>query len=77
MRVEQALIVSRNAHRRTGAGFHPHHDGFFSLEALKPLTEILQAFAQSLREMAVLEAQMQAVAEGGQRVLQRLARQAA
>lgn len=32
-----------------------------------------QAFAQSLREMAVLEAQMQSVAESGQRVLQRLA----
>ncbi len=32
-----------------------------------------QAFAQSLREMAVLETQMQAVAEGGQRVLHRLA----
>lgn len=32
-----------------------------------------QAFAQSLREMAVLETQMQAVAESGQRVLQRLA----
>jgi methyl-accepting chemotaxis protein len=31
-----------------------------------------QAFAQSLREMAVLEAQMQSVAESGQRVLQRL-----
>lgn len=36
-----------------------------------------QAFAQSLREMAVLEAQMQAVAEGGQRVLHRLAARAA
>ncbi len=34
-----------------------------------------QAFAQSLREMAVLEAQMQSVAESGQRVLHRLARQ--
>jgi len=32
-----------------------------------------QAFAESLREMAVLETQMQAVAETGQRVLQRLA----
>jgi hypothetical protein len=32
-----------------------------------------QAFAQSLREMAVLETQMQAVAESGQRVLHRLA----
>ena len=32
-----------------------------------------QAFAQSLREMAVLEAQMQAVAASGQQVLQRLA----
>jgi HAMP domain-containing protein len=32
-----------------------------------------QAFAQSLREMALLEAQMQAVAEAGQQVLQRLA----
>jgi len=32
-----------------------------------------QAFAQSLREMAVLEARMQGVAEAGQRVLQRLA----
>lgn len=32
-----------------------------------------QAFAQSLREMAVLEASMQSVAESGQRVLQRLA----
>lgn len=35
-----------------------------------------QAFAQSLREMAVLEAQMKAVAESGQRVLQRLAHRA-
>lgn len=34
--------------------------------------EGFQAFAQTLREMAVLETQMQAVAEGGQRVLQRL-----
>jgi methyl-accepting chemotaxis protein len=34
--------------------------------------EGFQAFAQSLREMAVLETQMQAVAESGQRVLQRL-----
>jgi methyl-accepting chemotaxis protein len=33
-----------------------------------------QAFAQSLREMAVLEATMQSVAESGQQVLQRLAR---
>ncbi len=32
-----------------------------------------QAFAQSLREMAVLEAQMQSVAASGQQVLQRLA----
>lgn len=32
-----------------------------------------QAFAQSLREMALLEATMQAVAESGQRVLHRLA----
>lgn len=32
-----------------------------------------QAFAQSLREMALLEAQMQTVAESGQQVLQRLA----
>lgn len=32
-----------------------------------------QAFAQSLREMALLEATMQSVAESGQRVLQRLA----
>ena len=32
-----------------------------------------QAFAQSLREMALLEATMQSVAEAGQRVLQRLA----
>lgn len=32
-----------------------------------------QAFAQSLREMAVLETQMQAVAESGQRVLHHLA----
>ena len=31
-----------------------------------------QAFAQSLREMALLEATMQSVAESGQRVLQRL-----
>ena len=31
-----------------------------------------QAFAQSLREMALLEASMQSVAESGQRVLQRL-----
>ena len=31
-----------------------------------------QAFAQSLREMAVLEATMQSVAESGQRVLQRI-----
>ena len=31
-----------------------------------------QAFAQSLREMAVLEATMQSVAESGQQVLQRL-----
>ncbi|MFO1273711.1 MAG: HAMP domain-containing protein [Rubrivivax sp.] len=38
--------------------------------------EGFQAFAQSLREMAVLETQMQAVAEGGQRVLQRLAKRA-
>lgn len=34
-----------------------------------------QAFAQSLREMAVLEATMQKVAESGQQVLQRLSRQ--
>ena len=33
-----------------------------------------QAFAQSLREMALLEASMQRVAESGQQVLQRLAR---
>jgi len=33
-----------------------------------------QAFAQSLREMALLEASMQKVAESGQAVLQRLAR---
>ena len=33
-----------------------------------------QAFAQSLREMAVLEATMQKVAESGQQVLQRLSR---
>lgn len=33
-----------------------------------------QAFAQSLREMAVLEATMQSVAESGQQVLQRLTR---
>jgi hypothetical protein len=32
-----------------------------------------QAFGQSLREMALLEATMQSVAESGQRVLQRLA----
>jgi hypothetical protein len=32
-----------------------------------------QAFGQSLREMALLEATMQTVAEAGQRVLQRLA----
>ena len=32
-----------------------------------------QAFAQSLREMALLEATMQKVAENGQQVLQRLA----
>lgn len=32
-----------------------------------------QAFAQSLREMALLEAQMQTVAEAGHQVLQRLA----
>jgi hypothetical protein len=31
-----------------------------------------QAFAQSLREMALLEATMQSVAESGQRVLQRI-----
>jgi hypothetical protein len=31
-----------------------------------------QAFAQSLREMAVLEATMQSVAESGQRLLRRL-----
>jgi hypothetical protein len=31
-----------------------------------------QAFAQSLREMAVLEATMQSVAESGQQVLHRL-----
>lgn len=46
--------------------------------ALPPVPEAaaqslqFQALAQSLREMAVLEAQMQAVAESGQRVLQRL-----
>ena len=33
-----------------------------------------QAFAQSLREMALLEASMQRVAESGQQVLQRLSR---
>ena len=33
-----------------------------------------QAFAQSLRDMALLEATMQQVAESGQRVLQRLQR---
>ena len=31
-----------------------------------------QAFAQSLREMAVLEANMQSVAESGQQLLRRL-----
>ena len=36
-------------------------------------TDEYQAFAQSLREMALLEATMQAVAESGQRVLHRLA----
>lgn len=36
-------------------------------------TSEYQAFAQSLREMALLEATMQAVAESGQRVLHRLA----
>jgi hypothetical protein len=36
-------------------------------------SEEYQAFAQSLREMALLEAQMQTVAEAGQQVLQRLA----
>ena len=35
-----------------------------------------QAFAQSLREMAMLEATMQTVAESGQRVLKRLSRSA-
>ncbi|PZO12833.1 MAG: hypothetical protein DCF26_18170 [Burkholderiales bacterium] len=35
-----------------------------------------QAFAQSLREMAMLEATMQTVAESGQRVLKRLSRNA-
>jgi hypothetical protein len=34
-----------------------------------------QAFAQSLREMALLEASMQTVAESGQQVLHRLAKQ--
>ncbi len=50
-----------------------------ALEAASPQVQAapshsaeFQAFAQSLREMAVLESQMQAVAETGQRVLQRL-----
>ena len=42
------------------------------LQATDAQSADYQAFAQSLREMALLEATMQSVAESGQRVLQRL-----